>query len=139
MDYSIGLYQSILNALSEHIVVIDARGRINFVNSAWTEFALANFCTYTDNWQTINYLNVCDASAATGEPDAAQAADGLRSLVEKKCDRFYLEYPCHSPIEQRWFSMTASPLEWSGEFFLVISHQNITQRMLAEARVNELS
>ena len=139
MDYSIGFYQSILDALSEHIVVIDGRGKINFVNAAWTQHAIENAFTYTQNWRTVNYLAVCDASAALGEPSAAQAAGGLRSLIERTSDLFRMEYPCHSPTQERWFVMTGTPLDWSGEIFVVISHQDITRRKLAEMRLSEFS
>ncbi len=135
MEHSIGFYQAILDSLSEHIVAIDARGKINYVNAAWIEFATDNHCSYTENWQTINYLSVCDASAAAGESYAAQAAAKLRALIEGTADAFHLEYPCHSPTEERWFSMTGTPLRWSDEFFVIISHQDITRRKLAEQRL----
>ena len=138
MEYSIDFYQSTLNSLSEHIVVISGGGRINFVNSAWIRFAEENASDHGENWKAINYLEVCDASAAGGDSSAAEAADGLRSLIDGKCDSFQLEYPCHSPTEKRWFILRGTPMQWSGEFFVVISHQNITQRRLAEDRVKEL-
>jgi PAS domain-containing protein len=138
MEYSIDFYQSILDSLSEHIVVINTAGMINFVNSAWIKFARDNSCNYRDDWKAINYLQVCDDSAAAGEAYAASAAKGLRSLIGGKIDSFQLEYPCHSPTEQRWFILTGTPMKWSDVFFVVISHQDITQRKLAEERVKEL-
>jgi two-component system CheB/CheR fusion protein len=38
---------------------------------------------------------------------------------------FSLEYPCHSPTEQRWFVMNVAPVTGT-EFGAVVSHVNIS-------------
>ncbi len=43
-----------------------------------------------------------------------------------------MEYDCHSPEERRWFSMKLSCFPDSGPLRLVIKHENITARKLAE-------
>jgi PAS domain S-box-containing protein len=74
-----------LDALGAHVAVLDGKGNILATNKAWREFALAN----TEDWKAVcegaNYLAVCDA-AAKGDPDAAQAAKGIREVManEKK-------------------------------------------------------
>lgn len=47
---------------------------------------------------------------------------------------FSYEYPCHSPSEQRWFMMRVVPVRGVKDLF-VVSHQVITERKLAEERV----
>ena len=49
---------------------------------------------------------------------------------------FSIEYPCHSPAEQRWFLMQVDPMppEQGG---VVISHVNITERRRADEALRE--
>ena len=41
---------------------------------------------------------------------------------------FSLEYPCHSPTEERWFSLIAARFDGSGDARIVVSHDNVTKR-----------
>ena len=72
--------RSVLNSISEHIVVIDREGMIRFVNKAWVTFGQDNGCLIKNNaWLSINYLKVCDESAALGEEYGSEAAEGIRA------------------------------------------------------------
>src|ERR671912_200970 len=62
---------------------------------------------------------------------ARAAADGIRAVLAGEAE-FSLEYPCHSPVEKRWFQLRASRLEHCGAVFAVVAHHNITKRILAE-------
>lgn len=44
-----------------------------------------------------------------------------------------LEYPCHSPQVQRWFLARATRCECQGGAGIVVAHEDITARKLAEA------
>ncbi len=50
-----------------------------------------------------------------------------------------MEYPCHSPGEQRWFLMTVAPFSGGRQGGVIISHSNITALKRAEQalRVSE--
>lgn len=131
---------SVLNSVSEHIVVIDDGGQIQFVNQAWKTFGQKNKSkTKPDDWKTINYLKVCDESGSRGEAFGKSAAVGIRKVIDRESDLFNIEYPCHSPAEKRWFMMAVTPLQQADVRYFAISHQNITQRKLAEDRVLDLS
>lgn len=130
----------VLDAITEHIVVIDQQGSILFVNRSWTLFGKQNNCLIIDsNWQNINYLDVCDTASAMGDDFGALAADGLRTVINGTKPLFYLEYPCHSPREKRWFMMRVSSFSMGQTRCFVVSHQNITERKLAEEQVISLS
>jgi signal transduction histidine kinase/ActR/RegA family two-component response regulator len=47
-------------------------------------------------------------------------------------DQFHLEYPCHSPLEHRWFIVRATRFAGAGPVRVVVAHENITERKLAE-------
>ena len=52
--------------------------------------------------------------------------------MNKERDEFSLEYPCHSPAEQRWFTGTARRFAEYDPARVVVAHENITARKLAE-------
>ncbi|GGO80897.1 hypothetical protein GCM10011348_18650 [Marinobacterium nitratireducens] len=59
--------------------------------------------------------------------------------MDHRREEFYFEYPCHSLDEKRWFMMRVTAFESDGDEFFVISHQNITERKLAEKEVENLA
>lgn len=131
---------SVLNTITEHIVVIDKEGDILFVNRSWIEFGQSNSCI-TSHWEGINYLKVCDKSAAKGDEFGLKAAEGIRKVINAEQELFFFEYPCHCLEEKRWFMMrvTSFVSESENDHYYVISHQNITERKLAEEEVLNLS
>lgn len=131
--------KSILDSISDHITVIDKQGQILFVNDGWNVFAQNNSISMNGGWQDFNYLDECDRAAAEEDDFGIKAGTGIRSVIKAETEKFYLEYPCHSPDKQRWFMMRVSVFMLNNEHFYVISHQNITERKLAEEAVFNLS
>ena len=132
-------FRCILDSLNERIVIIDESGAIQYANAAWIDFGTANECTSASGWIGVNYLEVCDGSALAGEVHARLAAAGTRSVINGEVADFSYEYPCHGRAIRRWFVMRVTPLRWDGAPCFVISHQDITERKLAERKVKALS
>lgn len=133
------LHAQLLDSLDEQIAVIDRQGAIVYVNRAWTTFGLENGLASASSGTGGNYLAVCNLSGSSGDSLAGEAAAGIRDVLAGKQASFHLEYPCHSPAEKRWFMMRAAPMQGDPGNLFVISHHNITQRKLAEERVEYLS
>lgn len=127
---------SILDSLTAHIAVLDAQGVIVAVNSAWRRFAKENgLSESSQNLLGFNYLHICTNASNQPYGDEASAAQtGIAKVLAGEQETFHLEYPCHSPNQQRWFHMTVLPLQGSRRG-VVVSHENITERKLME---NEL-
>ncbi len=123
--------RSTLDALSAHIAVLDEEGTIIAVNEAWRQFARANRGDLEHLGVGMNYLAVCDASAEEGVADAAAVAEELRAIMAGRQDSFSLEYPCHSPTEQRWFLIRANQMKGEGPVRVVVAHENVTERKRA--------
>ncbi|MBY6263146.1 PAS domain-containing protein [Azospirillum sp. 412522] len=129
--------QKVLDSLPEHIAVTDRDGRIVMVNAAWRTFAQRNGAPAVERCGVgTNYLEVCLTSEMPEKDGVARAVhDGLRRILEGKADGFTVEYPCHSPDEQRWFLMHATRLK-DHDGGIVVSHINITNRKLMELQLD---
>ncbi|MBE0612037.1 MAG: EAL domain-containing protein [Burkholderiales bacterium] len=129
---------AILNALPAHIALLDAQGRILAVNQAWQQFAGANALQGPDYAIGVNYLEVCERARGDDAADARRAAAGIRAVLDGSEMRFSIEYPCHSPAQQRWFLMTITPLTAGPRpNGAVAMHLNITERKTAELALQE--
>ncbi len=119
--------RSTLDALSAHIAILDETGTILSVNQGWREFALENQAAGNES-VGANYLTVCDEFADAGSDEARAFAAGLRAIVRRESRLFELEYPCHSPTEQRWFVARVTRFPSEGPVRIVVAHENITER-----------
>jgi two-component system CheB/CheR fusion protein len=124
--HDVNRLQSIIDALPEHIAVVDPAGIIVMINAAWRRFAITNGDQELKrSGLGANYLEVCQASNHEDDAIAKSAGLGLRGVLEGSLPLFSLDYPCHSPTEERWFVMSVAPVV-GNEFGAVISHINIS-------------
>ncbi len=124
--------RSVVNSLSSHLSVVNDSGQIVSINEAWTNFALQNGETSMERTGVgSNYFEVCEKAFMDGDEIAGQVLHGMKNVFNKKIEDFYLEYPCHSPSEERWFGLRVAKFE-SDEPLILLVHTNITERILAE-------
>lgn len=131
--------KTILDSLSEQIAAIDADGTIQYVNAPWLKFRRANGVPSRLDWLGVDYPDACDAAAECGDEPGRIAADDVRGLIDGTQHEACLEYPCHGPFEERWFTARMTPLHIDGSRYFVVSHHDMTERKLSERRVMELS
>jgi len=123
---------STMDALTAHIAVLDENGTIIAVNKAWRDFALSNPPIRHNVCSGANYLAVCNIVSGEDQPQAFAFAQGIRAVMTGEKKEFSLEYPCHSPSEQRWFIGSVTRFSRPGPLRIVVAHENITERKLAE-------
>ncbi|MFI5365423.1 MAG: PAS domain S-box protein [Candidatus Binatia bacterium] len=130
---SAALNRDVLDALTANVAVLDAYGTIVTVNERWRRFARENQASTDGNdFVGVNYLAVCEKSKGPGSDAGAQAAlVGIGAVMDGSQTQFSLEYPCHSPDQQRWFLMYVSPLGDS-RGGVVVAHLDITERRRLE-------
>ncbi|HYN27936.1 MAG TPA: diguanylate cyclase, partial [Burkholderiales bacterium] len=126
---------AILNALPAHIALLDTQGLIISVNETWRRFACADAIQGPGHRIGLNYLEICDSALGEGSSEAHQIAEGIRSVLAGRARSFSIEYPFHSPTEQRWFLMTATPLAGDHPNGAVVMHLNVTEKKRAEVRI----
>jgi len=127
---------AILDSMNAEIAVMNRDGVIVMVNQSWRQFTQENSTspgkTARKTGIGVNYLNICQASSTSNEA-ALKAFVGIRAVLDGALPDFSMEYPCHSPQEQRWFTMSVTPL---GDC-VVIAHTNITALKQVENALRE--
>jgi PAS domain S-box-containing protein len=128
-----GLYeflQTTLDAFPANTAVLAPDGAILTVNLPWQRFAQENGATAT--LLGTNYLDICDSAGGPMSDESGSAAAGIRGVIDGRLNEFNLEYPCHSPTEERWFIMRVTPFAEPVPRRVVVAHINITERKIAE-------
>jgi len=121
-----------IDGLTAHIAVLDDKGGIILTNKAYRDFAAQNGIDPRTVSEGTNYLAVCDSASGINAEEATPFADGIRDVLSGKHRSFKLEYPCHSPSEERWFIAHVTPFDDEGPRQVIVAHENITERKQAE-------
>ncbi|MCW2312284.1 PAS domain-containing protein [Rhodoferax antarcticus] len=125
------LLREALDATPDNAAVLDAHGTIVITNIAWRQYPTAyspkpgQITPFSD--VGVNYLEVA-ARGDDPQGTARQALQGIRDVLSGKIEAFSLVYPCHTPEEQFWFTMTVTPMEWEGERGALVMHTDTTPR-----------
>jgi PAS domain S-box-containing protein len=122
---------AIFLSLYGHVAALDVHGTIIAVNAAWARFAEDNGGAAAKVSVGANYLEVCRAARRTDDPEALFALEAIESVLQGKVRRASLEYPCHSPTQERWFEMTVERFE-RPEGGVIITHVDVTRQRRAE-------
>lgn len=128
------LYKDIMDSLSSQIAIIDGSGVILETNRAWQEFGADNGLSFPHDSVGVNYLEVCDN---TSEEAGELTAIGIRRVLSGELQAFNMQYPCHSPKEERWFVVRVVRLKTEGNPRLIISHENITPVIKAQEELKK--
>jgi DNA-binding NarL/FixJ family response regulator len=126
----------ILEELDINIAVLDHNGIIIATNHSWQKFAAHNCAA--DGFlppkigEGSNYLDICRNAFGPSSEGAIRVYEGLKAILDGKSKSFYHEYPCHSPGKNRWFSMKAKPIRRSNPREVIVMHEDITDRTVAE-------
>jgi len=128
---------TVLDSLAAHIAVVDSDGQIVAVNQAWRDFGARNGLAPTNDGLPPNYLSVCERAANDGDQDALAVIGGLQGVLAGRLKDFSYEYPCHSPQEDRWFSVCITQLAETQPIQATIAHENISERVRAEHAVRD--
>ena len=111
-----------LTSLPVSAVFLDASGKIVAVNDSWKDFGRQNGLRVPNSAIGSNYLRYCQSD----EPRARQFAKALISLLAGHLDLLTFIYPCHSPSQERWFSLIGLPLALNKAAGVALLHVNLT-------------
>jgi len=129
-----------LDSLKSNIVILNKRGAIVEVNQSWCRFVRDNDLHWKNYGVGKNYLDICESELE--DKYAELACEGIKKILAGEEKEFSMEYPYHSSGEKHWFSMQASSFDFKDSKCVMIVHDNITERKLAEQKqvtlLNEL-
>mgnify|MGYP000004513742 CR=1 FL=1 len=140
LEKSHAFAHSILNGIAANVCVLDEEGKIIAVNQAWKDFYVENGGDETHRHEGDNYLKACtDAiqSLSSELQSASQFYLGFKELVEGKRDRFELEYPCHSPQQQRWFFVRVTAMRNLAPRRFVVTHVDISAQKQTQEHLQQ--
>ncbi len=130
--------RSTLDALTEHICVLDSHGYILTVNHAWRA-SMANQAHHPMRaLEGNNYLTHCDRPGGRGANEAQALADGIRAVLDGRRKLFSLEYACEINDKPSWFMARVSRFTGDGPVQVVVAHEDISERKHAERRIERL-
>ncbi|MCX7881595.1 MAG: PAS domain-containing protein [Brevinematales bacterium] len=128
---SLSFLQGMIDALPFHIAVVDSEGVICLVNEAWRAFARENGL-FTDEIG-VNYLEVTRRAAGVDET-ARQVLQSLERVLQGDDRPTFVEYPCHSPTERRYFHVHIKGFTHEGKRWILLAHENVTAEVLNRER-----
>jgi|GEM_PF-2095528 len=125
---------AVIDALSQHIAILDQEGTIISVNQAWRDFAAANDADPDVISEGCNYLDICEAAQEECR-EARAFLQGIRAVAAGDLKEFSLGYPCHSQDEERWFIGRARRIGEEKPVRIVVTHENISDIKQAEMAI----
>jgi diguanylate cyclase (GGDEF)-like protein/PAS domain S-box-containing protein len=124
-----------VDALTAQIAILDEHGTVLATNRAWDAFGSAHGLAGNEQSGGWNYLQVCDAAVGSCAADAQRVAAGIREVIAGFAPHFSHEYACHAPDAQHWYVVRVSRFAGVGPVRVVVAHENVTDRRLAEDRL----
>jgi diguanylate cyclase (GGDEF)-like protein/PAS domain S-box-containing protein len=131
--------RSTLEALPEHVAILDENGDIIAVNQQWRNFARNNVSVLQSPVEGDNYFDACDTAIGKEQEYSSAFAAGIRSVLLGKRESFSLEYPCDSHGKQLWFLGRVNRFSGDGPTRIVMVHENITELKRAELNIQKLA
>ena len=121
---------AILTSLTSLIAVLDCDGRIIAVNESWKRFATSSANPDSAPAPGLNYLEACRRACRPPMPDAEEAIQGIEGVLAGWLSSYGFEYACRTPAGDRWFALSAVPLQ-TADGGAVVSHTDVTERRRA--------
>ncbi|MBM4255437.1 MAG: response regulator [Deltaproteobacteria bacterium] len=128
---------SIIDALPSHLCVLDETGEIVAVNKAWREYTKKNAPEARGTAEGVNYLAVCDETRDEFADQAKAFATGIRAVLHGEQESFACDYACPSLTASGWFHGQVIRVPGPGPVRVVVTHDDITDRMRAENALRE--
>lgn len=129
-------FPKVLDSLSQHIAILDERGRIIAVNQAWRLLALNHQGDNEALGTGADYLDVCPTATNCGSQDAEAIAAALGEILSGQRSTFEIGCSCHSPTQRRWCLLRVTSFQDGNAIRAVVSHDFVTDQQLSGLEKN---
>lgn len=126
---------SIINAIKKHIIVINAEGLIIDVNDDWKRFFESHRKYFSSTEHDVtNYFDLLKMIVPSNE-EHEWISKKINEIIEGNSECFSYDFVFLTETKQAWFTLSASKrLDEKGA---VITHNNITERVLANRKLKQ--
>ena len=151
-----------LDALSSAVAVVDESEQLIFTNKGWQELVVneyicaesagapagapagkfaGKFAGEATESPVFNYLPCIEGCVDCKTLVAAQTkvSNAVQSMLAGKRQSFSIEYPCAFGTDTRWFSLRIDRFKGSALLWLIITHEEITERKLAAEELSRVA
>jgi diguanylate cyclase (GGDEF)-like protein len=129
----------VLDTLPVHIAVVNTLGVVVHVNNKW----LGSDCFSMIQGKHFDWIGSSFIESyvllADTQGDCYHTISGLEGVITGASDEFDSEYHCIKNSGSVWFVVHAEAMAYNEERYVIISHQEITKRKLAEQEVVRMS
>jgi len=129
--------ETTLEAIPASIAILDENGIILRTNHNWNQFGQENQAVPERIGIGISYLTICDQATDADKEKATLFAQGIRDVIQGNKDTFSLDYPCHSPENDRWFTGYVTAFGNNHQRRCIVAHLEITQHIQAQHAFQE--
>lgn len=127
--------QSIIDALTSEVAILDAAGRVFAINRAWRDSFAAAGGVLAASGIGESFLD-WPARAPVEEKAAAEAlVTGIRCVMRDEQPLYSMECPLTSNGRCRWVIARVSSFMSNGAVFAVVAYEDITMRKLFETQL----
>jgi len=131
--------REILDAMPEHIAILDRTGKIQTVNKAWREFARTNYEIPHRSLEGDNYLELCQEAGHRSGNEIEAIARGIKAVIDGTKLDFSLEYPYTTDNQVTWLMVRVSRFTSQKQKQVIVTHTPITELKQAEKEIEKLA
>ncbi|MBL8178356.1 MAG: EAL domain-containing protein [Bryobacterales bacterium] len=119
---------SIINGIPAQIALVGHDGLIHAVNEQWRSFS-EHYPVFGESLLVgKNLVRLFTESSGEAKEPAQAMAMALQKILAGNAQSFSIDYPCHSPSQQRWFKCQISPFPIDGRNGALVTKMDITRQ-----------
>jgi two-component system, NtrC family, sensor kinase len=130
--------EEILNSIDASICILDATGRIVFVNEKWSEFAAENGGSFNCSLGSM-YLEECVLAKLGSAEFVKQLRENISLVSTSQIPCFRNEYTVESNQTVRHYQLSITPIEVDGQRGVAVVHVDVSHLKRVEKRAAALA
>ena len=124
--------QVAFDALPWRVAVVNDKGFVVAVNTAWHDFTRKNGLSLEASGLGSDYVSVCERGSGAGEEDGRSISNAVHDVLAGGNSEHILEYASDGLPEERWFVVRIKGEVTAGRRYVSIVHQDVTDRRSLE-------